>query len=222
MANTSTNDILKTLKVSFEQSNYKNGITHLLEKKSELPQDVFHFYLGNFYLKQGELGAGRYNLEKAKSLGYRHSILENNIKFVEGRVAEKGVGFTQDTYSKAVSTASNLSFEYFVLASLILFSFILFLRKIKTIKNNVITIVFLVFAFLPIGIKSYLLHGVNVGIVLKEIKLYDGPSKIFSDIRDLPAGTKLILGQNSEGWLYVQYPVELSGWVEAKDLGLIK
>ena len=90
MADTSTKDILKTLKVSFEQSNYKNGINTLLDKKNELPQDVFHFYLGNLYLKQGDLGAGRYNLQKAKKLGYQHQIVENNIKYVEAKVSEYG------------------------------------------------------------------------------------------------------------------------------------
>lgn len=220
MADSSMKDILKTLKVSFEQSNYKNGINSLLEKKAEIPADTFHFYLGNLYLKQGDLGAGRYNLEKAKKLGYDHQILENNIKFVEGKVAEYGNFRSEEISSKVVETAMGMPLQLDILIACVLVLVILICKKLKVITTHSIFIGLLILALIPLGFKTAALSGLREAVVLKDAKLYDGPSKVFSDIKDLPGGVKVLLGSESDGWFFIEYPRQLNGWILAEDIGI--
>lgn len=220
MADSSTQDILKTLKVSFEQSNYKNGINFLLEKKDDLPKDTFHFYLGNLYLKQGDLGAGRYNLEKARKLGYDHQILENNIKFVEGKVSEYGSFRSEEVSSIIVETAMQMPLQFDILIASILILIVVAAKKFKFILTNAVFAALLVLAILPLGFKGLAMQGLTEAVVLKEAKVYDGPSKVFSDIRDLPGGVKVLLSTENDGWFFIEYPRQLNGWILAEDIGI--
>ena len=68
--------------------------------------------------------------------------------------------------------------------------------------------------------SEFYISKINYAIAFKDISLYEGPSKIFSEKGKVHAGSKVILGEYKEGWFYVKFPLSLTGWINKDQLGL--
>jgi hypothetical protein len=61
---------------------------------------------------------------------------------------------------------------------------------------------------------------VNEAIILKDIAVYEGPSKIFSEKGKLKAGSKVVLGEFKDGWFFIEFPLSQVGWIAKDQVGL--
>jgi hypothetical protein len=73
---------------------------------------------------------------------------------------------------------------------------------------------------LPFLFSEGYLDKINYAIAFKEIPIYEGPSKVFTEKGKIKAGAKIILGENKEGWFYVKFPISLAGWISKDQLGI--
>ena len=72
----------------------------------------------------------------------------------------------------------------------------------------------------PVLISNFYVENINFAVALKEVPIYEGPSKIFSEKGKVRAGSKVILGQLKDGWFYIEFPISLAGWISKDQLGL--
>ena len=100
---------------------------------------------------------------------------------------------------------------------MIIFTFTIRFQKIQ--KKWIIAIVLLL-SLTPIAISYFYVKNIDYAVALKDIEIYEGPSKIFNEKGKIRAGSKIVLGQFKEGWFYVEFPISLSGWVSKDQLGI--
>ncbi|MGB0452780.1 MAG: hypothetical protein ACPGJV_03625 [Bacteriovoracaceae bacterium] len=220
MVNVSTDKLLKSLGEYYQKGEYQKGVDTLLQNKSQLDAESFHFYLGNFFLKKGEIGAGRYNLEKAKLEGFNHSILENNIGFAKSQVVLRDFDGPDNPLGYLQSKVLSLGGEQILLACLLGLFLTFVLRKIQFIKSKAMVITLLLLSLLPVPLKYLYIDKIQFAIVLKSSTIHEGPSRIFTKIGELYGGEKLLISDYNEGWAYVKKPEYLNGWIKLEDLGL--
>ena len=75
-------------------------------------------------------------------------------------------------------------------------------------------------SFAPVLFGYFYVGSINQAVALKDIPLYEGPSKTFAEKGKVRAGSKIILGDFREGWFYVEFPISLAGWINKDQLGL--
>ena len=139
---------------------------------------------------------------------------------MEAKVSEYGNFRSEELSAKAVSTALEMPLQMDLLVACVLVFLVLLAKKLKLYSSKTALAVLLILALLPLGFKGIALYGLKEAVVLKETKIYDGPSQIFSDIRTLPAGVKVLLSTENEGWLFIEYPRHLNGWLKAEEVGV--
>lgn len=220
MKNSTTTDVLKSLETLYTQSKYQEAIDLLLKNKGSFEPGVFHYNLGSLYLKQKDLAVARFHLEKAYHSGFQTQEVTNNLKVVESglnlsTLEDSGNTLTDGFYQ--VIFAPNA----YVVTYLLFFA--LFLVWVKKVKNlswiwlSSLAILFL----LPAAMKIWWNKDLNMAITLKGTQSKEGPSGIFENNHDLPAGVKLIVTKPKEGWYFIQHPSHLSGWVRHEDIGIM-
>jgi len=94
------------------------------------------------------------------------------------------------------------------------------LIKAKKIKNKMTMVLGGLIILTPILFSQFYLEKVNYAVAFKDIPLYEGPSKIFSEKGKIRAGSKIILGEFKDGWFYVNFPISLAGWINKDQIGL--
>ena len=220
MSNTNTNELLKSLETLYTKANYQEAIDLLLKNKESFDPALFHYNVGSMYLKNKNLPIARYHLEKASHLGFTSSEVMNNLN-----VTELGLDLTTLESSGSVATdyfyqALFVPQSYVIGYMLFIVTLMLFLKKFKKLSWMYFTSLTLLFLS-PAVIKSILIKNLNQVVVLKTSHCKEGPSGIFEDNHELPAGLKIIVTKPKEGWYFIQHPSHLSGWVKKDDLGII-
>ncbi len=190
----------------------------LIENKVKFQKGLFHYNLGTVLYKQEQFAAARYHFEKALLNGFYQNESIHNLfvvkKKIQAETYEKPVTYEGHFYLSVLSYPTS-----FFVSLTLLFILATVLAK-KHISRYVL--VFLLFISLfPIGIKSYTDTFHHKAVTLSEISVYEGPSGIFSESSSLPAGIKVILGKQKDGWIYIKYPLQFSGWVKREKLGIL-
>jgi tetratricopeptide (TPR) repeat protein len=220
MSNSNTNELLKSLETLYTKANYQEAIDLLLKNKESFDPALFHYNLGSIYLKNKNLPIARYHLEKATHLGFTSSEVLNNLK-----VTEHGLNLTSVETTGSWSTdyfyqALFLPQTYVIIYALFVVSLLLFVKKLKKLSWMYFTS-FALLLLSPAAIKSLLSDNLQQVVVLKTSHCKEGPSGIFEDNHELPAGLKIIVTKPKDGWYFIKYPSHLSGWVKKDDLGII-
>lgn len=217
MENDSTNNLLKEMESSYLTGDFAKSQEILLKARDTISDGMFHYNLGTLLAKKGELGAARYNLEKAKKLGFSYPGLEKNLQ-----VTVKKIEGTVGTYrSSIISEVTSVSLYSVMLLSVCLWVVVCFLKRANKL-NWKSFVLFSLLSFSPYLIKSfYIDESYKVAINIKSINIYEGPSEIYSVIKEVSEGNKLIIGKSHEEWLLISWPIELAGWVKRSDIGYL-
>lgn len=236
MKNTSTSPVTKspqgapqntsesTVPLSFEElylkKDYKGAANYLLQNKQQLSSGIFHYNLGTVYSKMGDYPAARFHLEKAIKEGYINSSSLNNLSFVKTQLQVDDLSTSSMLPDQLMNSALSIPGSAYLSFSLVLLLLGLVLMKSKKLVRKTSIILFAVLIATPILFSQLYLDKVNYAVAFKDVSLYEGPSKIFSEKGKVRAGSKIILGEFKEGWFYVKFPISLAGWINKDQLGL--
>jgi len=220
MADTNINKQVKELEQLYLNGKFEELKSKLIKDRDSLSPGVFHYNLGTVLAKEGNLAAARYNLEKAKDLGFQHPALYKNISAVKKNVEVKS--YAEVPLDVKVLEAFVFTPEtVFILVSLCLALFVSLLYRFKVFKNKLVLVLCLFILSTPVLIKKYY-YDTNylTGINIKDTKIYEGPSEIYEPLKEVVGGQKVILGKSYEEWIFINWPVEYAGWVKRQDLGI--
>ena len=221
MANTSINEISKSLETLYLDGKLEEAVDFILKNKPVLADIDFHYNLGVVYTKLGELGPGRYHFEFAMKKGYLGSDLLNNLNVIKSQIQVADISSSTDYYDQILNAFSSIPVGYSFSITLVLLVTVILLFRIKLLESKVTLIMLAVISLLPIGAHFAFTNGKDFAVSMKEMKIYEGPSAIYDVKQTIPGGSKFILGKSDKGWFYIDYPVEISGWVKKEDLGLL-
>lgn len=202
------------------KKDYKGAAQYLLDNKKQFESGIFHYNLGTVYSKMGDQATARFHLEKAISEGYINSSSLNNLAFVKSQLQVDDLSTSTSLPDQVVSTMTSIPMAgYFSMTLFLVLIFTLMIR-LKKIQKKWIMVVVMLLSLTPVFISNFYVKNINYAVVLKEVPLYEGPSKIFSEKGKVRAGSKVVLGQLKDGWFYIEFPISLSGWISKDQLGL--
>ncbi|MDA8793860.1 SH3 domain-containing protein [Bacteriovoracaceae bacterium] len=188
----------------------------LLESFSLNPDGEYFYLKGNLLAKEGNFSQARILFEKAKFSGYENSLLENNLSFVKKQLRTKYIEESNDISSQLYSFTNNYTYTFWSLFlwPLFIWFVLLFINKSKWLIKIIPLLMMLIFSSLVIYTKE---SGI-VSFSNKDVAIFDGPSRAFDQVREVPAGIKLITKELRKNWYYIVFPDNLSGWVPKEDL----
>jgi hypothetical protein len=216
--------IASTIAPTFEElylkKDYKGAASYLLQNKQQLNSGIFHYNLGTVYSKMGDYPAARFQLEKAIKDGYINSSSINNLNYIKSQLQVDDISTSTSLPDQLMNTALAIpSAAYLSFSLIFLLLGIIFVRTNKLVKKtSMILFAFLIAA--PLLFSGWYSDKINYAITFKDLPIYEGPSKIFSEKGKIKAGSKIILGDYKEGWFYVKFPISLAGWINKEQLGI--
>lgn len=212
MDNTNTNISLKELEDLFLAKKYDEARDYLVAKKDTISPGLFHYNMGVILGEQGNLAVSRYHFEIAKKNGFSHPAVYKNLKIVEAGIGVKSKPDSMMEYTADFFSSTSSSIFLFV-TLLIVFIMMIVARKLQLSKKFVTAV--LILFFMPLIFKSfYFDNKYSTALSLKEVELFQGPSKVYEVIDMIPAGSKLILSKSHSDWVFIEYPIEFSGWID--------
>jgi hypothetical protein len=220
MENTSINEILKTLREHYLSKDYGAATKHLIKHKMDLDPGLFHYNLGTVHSKSGNLAAGRYHLEKALKHNFINTKILNNIDFVEKNLNISDLSNSKKLSDRTIDFSLRYSAEAYFGMSMIFLLAVIFCIKKKIIQKTLFAVLFALLALIPITMQQIYLKKINYAILLKDSDVREGPSAVFTSKTSIQAGSKVVVGEFESGWVYIKYPIELSGWLKRSTLGL--
>jgi hypothetical protein len=221
MANTSINEISKSLETLYLDGKLEEAVDFILKNKPVLTDIDFHYNLGVVYTKLGELGPGRYHFELAMKKGYVGSDLLNNLNVIKSQVQVADISSSTEVYDQILNIFSSIPLGYSFSIVLVLLVTIILLFRFRLLESKVTLAVLALSSFIPLGMHFSFINGKDFAVSMKEMKIYEGPSAIYDVKQTIPGGSKFVLGKSDKGWFYIDYPVEISGWVKKEDVGLL-
>ena len=71
MEKVKANEWVENLKKLYVEAEYKSAEDKMRQNKAAYSEGVYHYNLGTLHIKKGEIGLGRYGLEKALAHGFQ-------------------------------------------------------------------------------------------------------------------------------------------------------
>ena len=223
MENITTTNATKPNGQSFEElyrgKQFKAAIDLLLSQKDQFKPAIFHYNLGTCYAKLEEWGAARFNFEKAKSLGFSHSMLNNNLNVVLQKIDTIELANSVSLFDRTIVWGLSTSRDLFLAVELTLFLSILLALKFMK-KQSKALLGFLSLFMILTSLFYFVPRTYNVAIILEDSQTLEGPSNLFAPKFLVKKGARVILEKEAkENWFLIKYPEQLSGWVHKKSLG---
>lgn len=222
MKNNNIIDIKKSLDSLYLKKDYKTLIDSLLKHRDDFDPGLFHFNLGTVYAKKNEFAYARYNLEMAQKLGQIDSKSLNNLNYVKHNLNVQDISNSRVILDQAFSVGASIPSQLYYSMSLILVVLLVILWTKNLLKSRVTTLVYSCLSLIPAAIAFFYISQFNYAVNLKTIDLFEGPSKVYEVKRKIDAGSKFLLGEIRGGWYFIDKPLSLSGWIEKKNLGILK
>lgn len=202
------------------KKDYKAAANYLLDNKQQLPSGIFHYNLGTVYSKMGEHATARYHLEKAIKEGYINSATLNNLSYVRSQLNVDDLSTSTSFPDRFINTATNVPGQLYLTLTLTLGLFFLLMFRGKKLVSKFTIFIAVLCTLLPAAFNKLYVEKINYAVTLKEVPLYEGPSKIFAEKGKVRAGSKVLLGEFRDGWFFVEFPLSLAGWVSKDQLGI--
>lgn len=213
MNDTNTLEILKSLEGLYLEGRYSEALELLDKKRDIFSSEIFYFNYGTILGRMGDLGAGRYYLEKARFENLFSTETQNNLNYVVSRLDLEDLTNSSSFFDRSLDLFLSFPPSFYLLLSFLLLLTFLLYRYWKGIRSLWLNIALLVVCFVPY-LFSYVLSGHNVGIVVEDFQIRQGPSSIYDDSGLLPAGAKIIVGREYNGWHFVKRPSFYTGWIK--------
>ncbi len=221
MSNSNINNSLKSLESLYLKGDYDSAIEMQKNMGKEFSPGHLYYNLGTLNFKKGDLAAGRYYLELAKKYGFNSSLVEHNLSVAKRKLEVSEISLEDTFFNKAANFILETPTSHFLTLTLLLITFSIFLYRSRFIKNTIVFILVLIFSILPIGFHKFYLSKIKLAVSLGVSEIYEGPSTIFSKIGSIRPGEKIIIGEESNDWLYIAFPKNLNGWVSKNQLGIL-
>ena len=204
----------------YQEKDYKEAASYLLQNKQQIDSGIFHYNLGTVYLKMGDFPAARFHLEKTIKEGYINSSSLNNLAYVKSQLQVDDISTSTELPDQLMNTALSVPpAAYFSITLLFILLGIALIKSKKLVRMTSI-ILFVILIATPAFLSQFYLDKINYAVAFKDIPIYEGPSKIFTEKGKVKAGSKIILGEYKEGWFYVKFPISLTGWISNDKLGI--
>lgn len=210
----------ESLEILYTAKNFKGAAEYLLKNKQHFDSGIYYFNLGTVYAKMGDFAHARFLFEKSLKEGFINSSSFNNLNFVRGKLDVDDLSSSTSVPDQIVNISLLIPSSAYLSFSLLLLIAVFLLIKIKKITHKFKITVCLIFSFLPALVSNVYLDKVNQAIILKDVSVYEGPSKIFSEKGKLKAGSKVVLGEFKEGWFFIEFPISQVGWISKDQVGL--
>jgi tetratricopeptide (TPR) repeat protein len=210
----------KSFEALYLKKDYKGAVNYLLSHKQQLNSGIFHYNLGTVYSKIGDFPAARYHLEKALKEGYINSSSLNNLTYVKTQLQVDDLSTSANLPDEVMNSVLSVPAQAYLSLTLVFFLAGMLLIKSKKVTRKMTMVLLLLMALTPVLFSQLYLEKVNYAVAFKDVPLYEGPSKIFSEKGKVRAGSKIVLGEFKEGWFYVKFPISLAGWISKDQIGL--
>ncbi len=218
MEDTTIEDVLKTVEALHAQKDYKSAIHKLETNQSKISPGVWHYNMGSVHGKLENWSLSRFHFLMAELNGYSTKELMMNKKLVESKLSI-------EKYEKPISTT-----DYLIKGSLIasqgiltMVSFLIILfaiyraRKVSELKSLALTTLFAGFILV---LNFWILSWTKV-VVFSPQMVREGPSVIFRETTEVPAGIMLVISKEGE-WSKIIYPSRFEGWTQGKNFRELK
>lgn len=216
----SSPEVSQDFQALYVKKDYKAAAQYLLDNKQQMKSGIFHYNLGTVYSKMGDHATARYHLEKAIKEGYVNSAALNNLSYVRSQLDIDDLSTSTSIADKFINFSLGVPDQAYVTLTLFLVFFVVMLVRFKKISSKILITLTLILSLVPAIFGFTYINNVNYAVALKEVPLYEGPSKIFNEKGKIRAGSKIILGEFKDGWFFVQFPISLAGWVNKDQLGI--
>lgn len=220
MSDLSTSAALQKLQEFYASDRFQEGIDLLLETRSQWQSARFHELLGSFHMKLENFAVARYHFELAVAKGNLSPAVQNNLDYV---LQQMGLtAHAPQWFDRTVDTLSMWPFEIWATLTLILLALSFWKLRARWQHGSRVFAISLWLAALVPQIVYWGVFAPRVhAVALEDIPLYEGPSALFSSVKTLRAGEKVLIDGGSEGWSFVTFPSVMRGWVKSEKLGFI-
>ena len=212
---------MEELENLYTQGNFEAARKALIGHKKMFPEGLFHYNLGTLYAKEGNLALGRYHLEKAHTKNFANKMLFNNLETVKVELNVSDLSQSENLLERSLDASLLLPPGLWTTLSLsMVVGFILLVRK-KIVRGYVLPGLLFLFALIPFLYAQIYLEKVRHVIVLQDAEIYEGPSRIYSEMGVVKGGSKIIVGKSNNDQYFIVYPKTLSGWIHRDHLGFL-
>lgn len=202
------------------KKDFKGASQYLLDNKLQMNSGIFHYNLGTVYSKMGDQAAARFHLEKSIKEGYINTSSLNNLNFVKAKLGVDDLSTSTSFPDQVVNVVTAIPTSAYFSLTLVLCLILAIMIRFYKIQKKWLMVVCFLLAMSPVLFSNFYVKKINYAIALKDIPLYEGPSKIFNEKGQVRAGSKIVIGELKEGWFYVKFPLSLAGWINKDQLGL--
>lgn len=220
MSNNNTEEVLKSLESLYLEGNLEGALELSTQEKDQFSPGHLYYNLGTIYAKQGDYAQGRYYMEKAFKEGFDLTKVSHNLEIIKSNLTIRELGQAGGVFGSTFSYLLKVPPAYYAGETLLALILIVVLVRLKALKKAYLIVLFVLLSLLPVGFSQFYLSKMEFGIALEEIKIYEGPSNIYSSIGALNPGQKIIVGQKDKDWVFIKYPESFRGWVAVEKLGL--
>ena len=200
----------------FANSQHEKAIELLKSSKGKFEPALYHYNLGVNYAKTNELPLARFHFEKSKDSGFYSLEVSKNLEQVKELLQVESVEANTSVRDHVYDFV--LSSSIYSGANLSLALLLLLLFQMKKISRGWVRIILALAMIFPFAFQWSLKERYDQTIALTQKEVWRGPSKIFEQTQEIPAGMKFIVSENFNGWRYVVSPSSHQGWIQNKSL----
>lgn len=219
MEKVKANEWIENLKKLYVEADYKSVEEKLRQNKKAYTDGVYYYNIGTLHIKKGEIGLGRYGLEKALVHGFQSPQVFHNLDLVREKIQVEDISSSRLFNYGGLERLKMFSFENYLSFTLICLITVVWLMRFKFLESKVRKIFLILIVCSPLLFQNFYLNKIKFAVVLKNSQVYEGPSKIYSKVFELEEGSKILLGQKSGKWYLISSPPQMRGWVEEKVIG---
>ena len=219
MEKVKANEWVEKLKKLYVEADY-NGVENELRQNKEAYSDgVYYYNIGTVHIKKGEIGMGRYGLEKALANGFQSPQVFHNLDLVREKIQVEDISSSSFFNYGGIERLKMFSFENYLSFTLLCLIFAVWLMRFKFLESIVRRTFLILLVCTPLLFQTFYLNKVSFAVVLRKTQVYEGPSKIYSKVLDLEEGSKVLLSQKSGQWYLIASPPQMRGWVQEQVIG---
>jgi tetratricopeptide (TPR) repeat protein len=212
-------ELLKSLETHFVEGRYEKAIELLEGMRGDLSLGQYHYNMGSLYAQLEQLGPARYHLEQALNAGFVNTAVYNNLEIVLAKLPVRDLStsthFIDQLYSWLLSAP-----EGAYLSLSLLFALLLVLSFMtRYLAHNWLRWSLCVLLVIPVGTNQLYLKHLETVVSMQDSPVRVGPSQVYDQTYMLPAGAKVLIGEEAEGWGMISRPKALAGWVRLKNFG---
>jgi hypothetical protein len=214
LEDTTIEDVLKTFESFYLKKDYQNALQTLQSHKSEIPAGLWNYNVGTVMAQEQRLSEARFHFLQAAKFGFETKELSQNKELVEDKLEISRLEKPQSTQDYLVKAALIAQDGLLTTVSLLILVIGLWVLRRKADFKKII--LFLVLVLTPIALNFWISSWSKAVVKIAQ-PLNEGPSVIFGNVGEVPAGV-LVITRNEGEWHQVLFPSRFQGWIKNNEL----